>query len=247
MSLPALTDEDTKTKCVKPKKFELIEEAISWPKGGDQNSRLYTTIYEHDEFTVRLAKPGKEAAPDYNRCTYKDKTTGNNPNDMRPELTRNGELIEMNATFGDIFDEFIQIHAQSPESIDLLAYLLGRNAYLADHRKTTRGWRYFPQAEALEELRGLISEAYGVPIDVFIHYLEALALNEDVKYHTLGYEVHKETGRRNNLLTCVHLLAVLAGRESISKFAGGFARPPSGISAISKTKMYEYFELLRPI
>ncbi|MCA9327294.1 hypothetical protein KDA14_02075, partial [Candidatus Saccharibacteria bacterium] len=87
-------------------------------------------------------------------------------------------------------------------------------------------------------------EIYGVPPLVFLHYLNALALNEDVKYHTLGYDIVTGTGRRNNMLTCVNLIGVFLGGVSIVEFAGQFSRPPAGISAISQKKMREILPLL---
>jgi hypothetical protein len=246
MQLPKLTNIDTKVNVAGEKRQQLVNEAITWPKGEAQDRKISKNLFSKDEYTVRVSKPGKEAAHEYDRCKYKDGTLGNNPNDMRPEITIQGKLLEKNATFGDIFDEFIHIHAKNPDSMELLGYILGRNAYMADHFEIEpRIWRYRPQPEAVSRLSDMIGSIYGgIPIEVFIHYLESLALNEDVKYYTLGYDIKKDTGRRNNLLTCVHLIAVLKGDISIAKFAGGFARPPSGLSAISKKKMYEAISLL---
>lgn len=240
MLLPRLTEEDTRADIAGERRQDLVNEAIAWPKGDSQDQKISTNLFIKNEFTVRLSKPGKEAAPTYDRCKYKDGTIGNNPNDMRPEITVNGKLIDKNPTFSDIFDEFIKIHAVNPKSMELLGYLLSRNAYMADHKEIEPGiWRYAPQKNAVEELSNMIGPVYnGVPIEVFLHHMDALALNEDVKYYTLGYDIRLDTGRRNNLLTCVHLIAVLKGDISIAKFAGGFARPPSGISAISKKEMY---------
>ena len=116
---------------------------------------------------------------------------------------------------------------------------------MADYKEIETGkWRYSPPSSIIEELRNNIDKIYGVPPLVFLHYLNALALNEDVKYFTLGYDITKDTGRRNNLLTCVNLIGVFLDRVSIVDFAGSFSRQPAGISAISQRKMREIFPLL---
>ena len=89
-----------------------------------------------------------------------------------------------------------------------------------------------------------------VPTDVFLYFLDILALNEDVKVHTLGHKNAKhDYGRINTLLTFAHLIAVLLNRRSLAKFAGAFARPPSGMAPIPKTEkgnVFESFPLLSP-
>lgn len=243
----SLSKDDVAPRVAGAKRLTSVQEAISWPKGLDQEHKISTPIFSRDEYIVRLSKPGKEAAPDYSGSRYKNGGLGNNPNDMRPEITIDGKLLEENATFTDIFEELQKIHLKSIDGIRLVACLLGRSAYMVDHEEIEPGiWRYLPPKEAIERLMGLIPVAYGVPIDIFLYYLEALALNEDTKYFTLGYDITKDTGRRNNLLTCVHIIAVMLGEASIAKFAGSFASLPRGISAISFKKMLEVFPELGP-
>jgi len=237
-----LTKDDTKKAIATEKRLASIKEAISWPSSGDLENKYRTKIFQLDEFEVYLSKPGKEAAADYMSAKYKDNRRGNNPNDMRPEIVINGSLKEKNASFVNIFEELQKIHLLSIDGVRLIACLLTRSAYMADHIEVQPGvFRYYPQQDLLNRLKVLIPEAYDVPIEVFLHYLEALALNEDVKYHTLGYDISSGIGRKNNLLTCVNIIGVLLGEVGIAKFAGNFARPPVGISAISLKKAYEIF------
>jgi hypothetical protein len=239
---------DVKTAVAGKKRSESVVEAISWPKGLNPDSRENTVVYADNNYQVILTKPGKEAADDYNRCRYKDGRIGNNPNDMRPEILLNGSKFGANATFKDVFYELQVLHSKSQKGLELLGYLLGRSAYMADHVEISPGiWRYSPPNSVIEELRNNIDMIYGVPPLVFLHYLNALALNEDVKYFTLGYDITKDTGRRNNLLTCVNLIGVFLDKVSIVDFAGSFSRPPSGISAISQRKMREIFPLLNEL
>jgi hypothetical protein len=60
---------------------------------------------------------------------------------------------------------------------------------------------------------------FGEPIEVFLHYLELIALNEDVKYHTLGHDVFGTgVGRYNNLMTYVIIIDILIYRIFILIF-----------------------------
>jgi len=238
----ALSRDDMKPKIAGRKRLDSVIEAISWPTGTDVDNKRGTVVYESGEYVVRLSKPGKEAAPDYNRCKYKDGSIGNNPNDMRPEIVYKGVLQDNNATFKDIFKVIEAIKNADMVGLEFMGCILGRSAFMADHIEVSDGvWRYSPSVSVLNELCERIPTMYNVPTEVFLHYLNALALNEDTKYHTLGYDITKDTGRRNNLLTCVNLVGVFLDRVSIVDFAGSFSRPPSGISAISMTKMLEIF------
>jgi hypothetical protein len=245
MSLLTLSKDETSTKVAGSKRLASVEEARQWPSGPDVEHKQPTVIFDKGRYTVRLSKPGKEAAPDYQRVRYTDGHTGNNPNDMRPEITEDGKLMERNASFTDVFDELQKLSRASLEGLELMGCLLARSAFMADHKEVSPGiWRYSPPEKAIQELSERIPLIYGVPVEVFLHYLNALALNEDVKYHTLGYDVRLGYGRRNNLLTCVNLVGVLLDRVGIASFAGSFSRPPAGISAISLTKMREIFPSL---
>ena len=130
---------------------------------------------------------------------------------------------------------------------ELFGALLYRSAYMLDHVKDGEGhWRYVPNEEAVKEISVAIPTLYNVSVEAFLHYLDALAWNEDVKYHTLGFDVTKGYGRVNNLLTCANIVAVAAGRVEFYVLAGGFSRPPIGISAISQKMAFEAFPALIP-
>lgn len=241
----SLSKEDVRPSVAGKKRLASVSEAIGWEKGTNEELPIQTVVYDDGTYTVVLTKPGKEARPDYNRCNYKDGHKGNNPNDMRPEIFLNGSKFGANATFQDVFNALQQLHNTSLAGLEILGHLLSRLAFMADHFEISPGiWRYNPPLEIIGELGNSIESIYGVPPLVFLHYLNALALNEDVKYHTLGYDVTQGTGRRNNLLTCVNLIGVFLGGVTIVEFAGQFSRPPAGISAISQRKMREIFPRL---
>jgi len=240
-----LSKEDTTPKVAGTKRLASVKEAISWPSGPDVEHKEPTVVFTNDRYSVHLAKPGKEAAPEYMNAKYKDGKLGNNPNDMRPEITIDGKRIDRNASFRDVFEGLQTLMHASEEAGELIACLLARSAFMADHKEISPGiWRYAPSPAAIKELSDRVPIIYDVPMEVFLHYLNALALNEDTKYYTLGHDITKDTGRKNNLLTCVNLMGVLLGRVSIVEFAGSFSRPPSGISAISMKRMREILPAL---
>ena len=79
---------------------------------------------------------------------------------------------------------------------------------------------------------------------VFMYLVEVLALNEDVKYDFRGRVLAEGYGRQNNLLTCAHLIAVLLDRLPLVDFAGGMARPPTGLSPITQSGARAAFPML---
>lgn len=227
------------------KREDRINEAVAW-NSGDNNNLEYHTIFSEGEYSIRLGKPGKEASPTYNMCKYKDGHKGNNPNDMRPTIFKNGILQENQvASFTEIFNELQKLGREDEYSLELIACLLFRSAYMIDHIENPDGvWRYSIPEEIINKISEKLPLADNIPTKVFLHFLDALAWNEDVKYKTLGFEIKDGTGRKNNLLTCVNLIGVLLNRVSISKFAGSFSRPPIGISAISNKEAFHIFPLL---
>lgn len=228
------------------KRKERVLESINW-SSGSENNLLYHSVWSGENgYEVKLGKPGKEASVDYNRCKYVDGHYGNNPNDMKPVIFLNNTLLENTvASFTDIFDELHKLNNVSRFASELMACLLFRSAFMIDHEEVEEGiWRYNPPVEVVEKISEYISDIDGMPVIVFLNFLDALAWNEDTKYHTLGYDITKDTGRKNNLLTCVNVIGVLLNRVKLSKFAGSFSRPPSGISAISRKEAFSCFPFL---
>lgn len=227
------------------KRIARVLESISWLSGTPDNI-LYKSIWSSDGYEIKLGKPGKEAAESYDRCKYKDGHYGNNPNDMKPVVFLDNVLLQNKvASFTDIFDELYNLHHTSHVASELMACLLFRSAYMIDHEEISEGiWRYKPPIEVVNKISESIPEINGMPVIVFLNFLDALAWNEDTKYHTLGYDVTKDTGRRNNLLTCVNVIGVLLNKVKLSTFAGSFSRPPSGISAIPRKEAFRCFPIL---
>lgn len=234
------------TPFARQRRIEALNEALSWEKGPDQLNRKTKILYKLNDYAIGVAKPGKEAAPEYKGCRhYKTHEKTNNPNDMLPLILRRGEKLDKELTFELMFEKIESLMRSDLFGLELMGMLLFRAAFMLDHKKNSEGnWRYEPPEDIVGILEERIPIVTGIPIRVFLHFLETLSLNEDVKVHTLGYEGFKQDyGRINTLLTFVHLIAVLLNRRSLAKFAGSFARPPSGIAPIPKTKIIEWFPL----
>lgn len=231
----------------RPRRQEMLYEALAWPKGKSQTSRKITKVYRSSDYIIAIGKPGKEAAPDFKRRHYTTGEIVNNPNDMNPFVMKKGKKIGNDLTFEALFEQIEHLMHADRLGLELLGTLIFRLAFMLDHTKDAKGhWRYIPPPKALEILLKRIPVIGDTPSDVFLYFLDVLALNEDVKMHTLGHEnARHDYGRVNTLLTFAHLIAVLLNRRSLAKFAGAFARPPSGMAPLPKIKgLFETYPLL---
>lgn len=234
-----------------PKKKTTIEEAIALPRGTDTANKIYTTLYKNNEYEIKVGKPGKEFNPPKNN---KKILEGKNPNDMTPTIFKDENIFSAPASFGEIFKILNEV-LPNYEALKILGCLLVRNAFLLDHEPDTNGKSiYSPNKDILTRLKTLIPTINHIPPDVFLHYLDAIALNEDVKYHTLGYRLNDNTGRTNNLLTYASYIRVLLKKESSSEihFLNEMAdlmyglTLKRGVHDISIENALESFEFLKP-
>ena len=231
-------------KIAAPKREDSVNEAINFESGISVDNKQYNIIYQYRNYTIGAEKPGKEV--NINNLKHTDGTIGNNINDMTPSVYKDNIRIDDNLTFTDIFEIFEKMMGEDKIVLEVLGSLMFRQAFMLDHIHDRDGnWRLniHNQTEIfLNKHQSIIS---NFPINVFIYLLEVLALNEDVKYHTLGYNVFNQGyGRRNNLLTCSHLIAVLLQRTSLWGFAGSLARPPSGVAPLAQKNGKEFFSFL---
>ncbi|MDP2749863.1 MAG: hypothetical protein Q8O89_03465 [Nanoarchaeota archaeon] len=222
---------------------ESVDEAISLKSGKNQDNKEYHEFYKVENYRICFGKPGKEAAPDYKSLR------GKNVNDMTPTLFIGKEKHENTFSFDNIFEMLNYIGKKDEEALELIGCVIFRCAYMLDHHKDAKGrWRLTLPEPVITAIESKIEEVQDIPVKVFLYVLEAIALNEDVKYHTLNMNplLKEGTGRRNNLLTYCHLISILLGRLPFAKFAGSFARPPIGISALTQKDTFTAFPLLKP-
>lgn len=230
----------------KSRRIEMLHEAIDLPRGKNQKNRLVTELYKSGGFIVAVGKPGKEAAPDFKRKHYITGKVTNNKNDMNPFVLENGKKVGDDLTFEAMFEQIEHLMRADMFGLELLGMFIFRMAFMLDHQKDKKGnWRYIPPNKSMTILKKRLPQIGNVPTEVFLYFLDILSLNEDVKVHTLGHEnAQHDYGRVNTLLTFSHLIAVLLNRRSLAKFAGNFARPPSGMAPMPKIKgLFETFPL----
>ncbi len=213
-----------------------IDDAIALQGGPSQNARIFHKLWTGNNYEVGVGKPGKEV----NRKDV-------NINDMWSYMKKGDDFEPKSASFKDIFHELEHMGNKNKYSLELLACLLVRSALMLDHEIQDGRVVYKPSTQILKEIEKDIASLFGVPLEVFLQYLDTIALNEDVKYYTKGRARGKlygsQAGRPNNLLTCAHLIAVLLGRSGLVDFAYGFSQQ-RGVSALSSKKIKECFPWL---
>lgn len=227
---------------VKDKKEALIRKAKELSGKTEKGTFDYHTIWQSEDsrFKVGVSKFGKEYY--LQTITWKDGHKGNNPNDMRPTVWVDGKEIEFDGSFDHVFNFFQHVSHIDTRALEILGCLMFRNAYLLDHDEELN---YRPSRDAIEYINSVLPEYEGISIEAYLHYMEMIAWNEDVKYDTLGYDVHTGIGRKNNMLTNAHIIAILLGKGSLSKLCSQFSRPPVGVSPIAQSLAKEVFTDLK--
>ena len=225
---------------VKDKKAALIDEAISLPGNPTDGQYIYHDLWSKGRYKVSLGKFGKEYY--LNTIRWASGQTGNNPNDMKPTIFIDNNEIPFDGSFDHIFVFFQEVSRVSLDALRVLGCLMYRNSLLEDHKLHNGNYRYEPPADAVSYINSVFPFYDNIPTEAYLHYIEAIALNEDVKYSTLGYDINSGTGRKNNLQTYAHVIAVLLGEAPLSKLCSQFSRPPVGVSPISIKQAQQVFK-----
>ena len=234
-------------KKVGPKRLQMVEFAKALSGG--------TLVKPHDHklwrvgnYRVGFRKPGKETAVDA-ETNFRDGTVAPNPDDMRPTIWKSNLVVGAPASFEEIFHVFERLLGNNED--DVLQFLAGIfyiAAYLLDYEMPTKPGvvpEYKLPLDLLKALDKPLWRVTGLPAEVYLKYLQAIAWNEDVKYNALGYDVaKKQTGRQSNQLTYTHLIAVLQGRLPLANFCYAFARS-RGVAPLSGIKAAKAFPWLR--
>lgn len=237
----------------KPRRLASIKEAIMWPSGPSQAKQLPTSLYRFKDkagvaWEISLTKPGKEAFRENRR----------NINDMFPRVTQDGKYVDYDPLFAGIWEVFEDISKlkNGEKALELIARYLAASAYMISHKEMKYGvWRISDEPDMsrffddLERLLDSNGKNYlpNIPIRAFLFLIEAIALQEDVKYYTLENTedlTQSNKGRTNNLLTAAAICRFLTGKESIAWLVGGITKNPPGVFAITQTKLREYFHPL---
>ena len=233
----------------KARRLAAINEAISWPKGPTLANQVATCVFSYvdasgDRWEVLLAKPGKEA--------FQPKRT--NLNDMFPIIRRSGVDIPYGEAFASIWNEIENVAKRPGGSFacELLSRFVVACAYMVNHEETAVGsgvWR-ISTGTSMQRVYGDIEiqvpmTTYiqgNIPLRVFLNLIEAIALQEDVKYYTLnGNQLKGNQGRVNNLLTTAGVIRYLGGLERVSWLVGRLTRPPPGVLSMTQEDLRRLF------
>tara|TARA_X000001036_G_C20463040_1_gene718271 strand:- start:91 stop:849 length:759 start_codon:yes stop_codon:yes gene_type:complete len=180
------------------------------------------------DFEIFVEKPGKEA--------YREKNT--NEYDLRIYIENDGkEISELGKAFTDIFKTLENIKEHT-KALDLIAYVLIRNAFCFDHNDSNE---YCPSMILINEIKNDIDKIHSLPIDIFFQFLDLIAANEDVKYSNKGASMGTGTGRRNNLLTYVNVIALLQGKIQTWELIGALTSGAAGVAQIGPDSIHKYF------
>jgi hypothetical protein len=190
-------------------KRSLITEAVAFPVGVAPE-RIKTVVNQFDGIEASFLKPGKEAS-----------RAKPNVYDMYPLLTQNGKGVTEKFSFEDIWGYLLKIYLIHKGTFVKALVLLYRLCYFYDHCYENGKWRYSPSNEICKLIDNLdtlvLKEGFkdkfneSEPLKLFqlLLFVELLAWNEDVKYHTPKGEPYfknmteSKIGRTNTVISIV--------------------------------------------
>ena len=211
------------------------------------------------EFRIVLDKFGKQhyqnvSASSVARTNYEKFVRGINMHDMRPSIYTD-KMVEMDLSFKLIFDLLAHLKANNQEEeLVALGILMIRNALLLDHEISPKSYIYSPHADVISYLKENVDDYNGFDIETLLHYIDAIALNEDIKYSVVpdkngrNYDIknlNTGIGRTNNVLTYVHVIAFLLGKASLSKLLSDYSRIPAGVAPLPLSISLPLFKELK--
>lgn len=203
------------------KRISRIKEAVAYEAGTPLAPRKYVIEELGNGEDVYFLKPGKEA-------TRKIP----NPNDMTPLIGKEGIKL----TFQDIWGYLLQVAIHDESIFKQVATLVYRVGYMLDHESNRQGHiRYAPQNDMeklIHEMNGKIDKLLPFSLLGFLHFIDLLGWNEDVKYHTengqptLRGKYAYKTGRPNTILSCItvpfitweYVNDIIRNKDDLSKF-----------------------------
>ena len=216
------------TKLQKGKPYELTEkrikrinEALAFEAGTMQAPRKHLIQELRSGEAVYFLKPGKETVRKIP-----------NPYDMTPLVGKE----DIKPTFQDVWGYLLQVAIQDERMFKQIATLVYRVGYMLDHEPNRQGYiRYVPQVlmeKLIYELDAKIGRILPLSFLGFLHFIDLLGWNEDVKYHTengrptLSGKYNYKTGRPNTILSCIsvpfmtweYVKDILINKDDLSKF-----------------------------
>lgn len=179
------------------KRVSRIKEALNIKFEDANNPVKYIVDILPDKTEVFFYKPGKE---------YFRKNP--NYNDMNPNV---GNLFSK-FSFADIWELLCKLrNSISIDNYKKLSVILYRVAYLLDFKYVNGILKFMPDDELLNEINEIQNEVNlkGLNINIlaFIHFLDILAWNDEMKTHAYYENYFDRTnfkkGRINTILSCI--------------------------------------------
>ena len=213
------------------KRIELINIALGWEGATPKNNFIMHNVWKsptEPSYVVCFGKYGKEYY-DIVSAAYKgepddqipDKARKNS-NDMKPCVFRDGVIVDsFRGRLDDIFALLEECGRQGlNDVVKVLSVLFLRNALLLDHYVANGNYCYMPPKELVDYICANVPQHEGIPMEVYVHALDAIGFNEDVKYYTQGkLQKKKGVGRENNMKTYCYAAACVSGYEKWAGFA----------------------------
>ena len=228
------------------KRIELINIAISWEGTTPKNTFIVHNVWKYPNdpsYVVCFGKYGKEYYDFISSAHQGSDENRKNRNDMKPSVFRNGVIVDsFRARFDDIFALLEDCGRQGMNDVvRALAILFFRNALLLDHSFVDGKYKYEPPQELVDFICSNYPTYEGIPMEVYLHALDAIGFNEDVKYYTQGkLQERKGVGRENNMKTYCYAAACVLGDENWSGFIYKLMRA-YGVSPITNKMFADYF------
>ncbi len=232
------------------KRIKMIQNALDWAGASPKNNMIIHNVWKYPadpSYVVCFGKYGKEyyqlaSQAKHSQADIEDKDR-KNCNDMKPAVFKDGVIVDsFRARFNDIFSLLEDCGKQGmTDVVKALSILFFRNALLIDHTIVSGKYCYCPPQELIDFICSNITEYEGIPMEVYLHALDAIGFNEDVKYYTQGkLQKRNGIGRENNMKTYCYAAACVLGEENWSGFIYKLMKT-FGVSPITNKMFADYF------
>lgn len=233
------------------KRIDLINIAIAWEGATPKDTLVIHNVWVYPKdssYKVCFGKYGKEYydVP----ASYKETPDAlipnevrKNSNDMKPAVFKDGVIVDsFRARFDDIFALLEECGRKGKRDVvRALSILFFRNSLLLNHKIVDGKYYYCPPQELVDFICNNFPEYEGVPMEVYLHALDAIGYNEDVKYFTQGkLQEKKGVGRENNMKTYSYAAACVLGDENWAGFVYKLMRG-YGVAPITNKMFATYF------
>ena len=192
-----------------PKRKQRINEALTLKGGTDASPNKHLVSILPNGKEAYFMKPGKEA----------QRIKNPNIHDMFPCVGNNDTSEVSGFTFEVIWEHLVEISIINQILFKKVLVLLYRNCFFIDHTKGEHdNIRYLPSPEVLDCI-DKIDYAVRTGFDdkfkkekigllEFLHFIDLLGWNEDVKYHvkdnTIDFTAkNKNIGRQNTIISVI--------------------------------------------